>query len=164
MQIELTQGMQAIVDPEDYEWLSKWNWHSHKKTGNKNNDVYVARVKNKRDNFFMHRLIMEKYHGDITGKQIDHINRNQLDNRKENLRVCTRSENLQNREKCKSARSSIYRGVSFNKQMGKWTSYICMNEKTKYLGSFSTQEDAALKYNEAARELYGEFAHLNNIV
>lgn len=92
-----------------------------------------------------------------SGIEIDHINRNPLDCRKENLRICTRSQNLANRKNW----TGNYKGVS--KQGNKWRAQIKVNKKATYLGLFKTEEEAALRYNEEAVKVHGDFAFLNVI-
>lgn len=108
----------------------------------------------------VHRLLWEAYKGEIPdGKEIDHANRNRADNRLCNLRLATRSQNRCNSEA--SEGSSEFRGVSFHKAGGKWSAYIKLNNKKRHLGLFENEKDAALAYNEKAKELHGEFATLN---
>lgn len=98
--ITLTQGKVAIVDDDDFDWLNQVKWFT-KITGNGTRS-YAARFKriNKRPTtIYMHRAIMtdDLEAVGLTGKEVDHINRNTLDNRRENLRVCTKQQNLANR-------------------------------------------------------------------
>ena len=109
----------------------------------------------------MHRTIMKPK----DGIDIDHANKNKLDNRRTNLRLCSRSQNLANKFDLNKNRSG-YKGVSFFKwgnRKKRWVSQIQFRYKTLRIGYFLTPEDAALAYNEAAKEYYGEFARLNNI-
>lgn len=117
-----------------------------------------ARIHSKKHglvNQYLHRYIMKN----PQGKTIDHINGNRLDNRKENLRICNQRENSRN----SSARmgTSIYKGGYENKQS--WLAQITVDGKCYHIGSFDTQEEAALAYNEKAKEFHGDFAHLNVI-
>lgn len=91
---------------------------------------------------------------------VDHINRNGLDNRKENLRIVDRSQNACNSKRRKDA-SLQYRGVKLNKTDGKFHARISINGKRRHLGSFNTLEEAAKAYDVAAREHRGAFAKLN---
>lgn len=79
-----------------------------------------------------------------------------------NTRWITPQQNAMNR-RSRSNSSSKYKGVSWNTKIGKWTAQIGLNRKVKYLGAFTDEEDAALAYNKAARELFGEYANLNKI-
>jgi hypothetical protein len=99
-----------LVDDEDYEWLNQYSWHISK-TGYVYTSVWL-RCKKKDRKFRMHRMILNRHGFDISSKETDHININKLDNRKENLRVCTRSENLRNKKKNPNrSMSSKYKGI-----------------------------------------------------
>lgn len=100
---------------------------------------------------------------------VDHINGDPRDNRLENLRVCTKSENNKNQKKQKRTSDtaypeSLYKGVSWHSQLNKWRARIGVNGKQIYLGIFKCQHEAAKSYNKAALEYFGDFARLNNIV
>ena len=92
--------------------------------------------------------------------EIDHINHNKLDNRICNLRECTRSQNQANRLPYKNHK---YKGICFEKRLGKYQAQIKHNYKLYYLGLFDTPEAAARAYNAKALELFGEFAYLNEV-
>lgn len=94
------------------------------------------------------------------GYEIDHRNRDKLDNRRANLRVCTRAENNANRRPKRGA-SSAYKGVSWDKRRLRWVAQIMVNRRNRFLGSFFDELDAARRYDEAARELFGYYAYLN---
>ena len=104
----------------------------------------------------MHRVIMDA----PKGMDVDHINGNGLDNRKENLRICTRSQNLHNSKK-PSTNTSGYKGVIWNKQCRKWQAKIHTSGKTRHLGLFVGILDAARAYDEAAVTDHREFARGN---
>ena len=93
---------------------------------------------------------------------IDHVNRNTLDNRRENLRWCSIEQNMQNRAPSKD-RTSKYKGVSWSKEKERWHVAININGKTKVVGKFKEEKYAAQKYNEYAKKFYGEFAYLNEV-
>lgn len=94
---------------------------------------------------------------------IDHKNGNTLDNRRENLRICTYSENNRNRKQISSNNKSGYKGVSWDKQKNKWRTCLNINKKQKHIGFFNDIIEAAKAYNEAAIKYFGEFAKLNKI-
>lgn len=147
--IPLTQGKFALVDDEDYEYLSKIKWYVDP-------SGYVA---NKTKNvIFMHRLVAKT----PKGKSTDHINGNKLDNQKKNLRTCTTSQNMANRGK-QVNNTSGYKGVFWSKAAGKWRAQIRHKNKSIHLGLFETKKDAAKAYNKKAKELWGCFAQLNKI-
>ena len=151
-EIELTQGKVAIVDYRDYEWLSHWGWFAIKP--NTSHTWYARRT----GSISMHRQIM----GYPRKLEIDHINGNGLDNRRENLRTCTRQESMQSRPTTWA--KSGFRGVYWIPQGRKnWRSLITVDSKTIYLGDFLTKEEAAFAYNDAAFEYFGEFARFNEV-
>jgi hypothetical protein len=151
-QIPLTQNKFALVDDADYGTLAKHKWYA---SGN-----YACRdiwVDGKKKVLWMHRVIMNA----PEGMDVDHINGNGLDNRRScNLRVCTRAQNLKNMRK-PSTNTSGYKGVSFNKQTGRWSAYYKLNSKKHSIGEFDTPEEAAAAYDVYASKHYGEFARLN---
>ena len=103
----------------------------------------------------------ELHFGEIPdGLQIDHIDRNKLNNSIENLRLCTPAQNSQNRSR-RNKGSSKYTGVYFNREANKFQSVIRSNYKTKYLGQFTNELEAAKAYDIAALNLFGEYAVLN---
>ncbi len=164
--IELSQGKFTTVDDGDYEWLNQWKWHyqSNRRKYCKEEDSEIEtgyavrnqRIKGGRQiTIFMHKLILDT----PKGMDSDHKNGDGLDNRRSNLRICTRSQNNMNQIKTKG--SSRFKGVSWNKQKERWSSQIQKNGKSSYLGIFDDEEEAALTYNNAAQEMFGEFARLN---
>ena len=150
--ILLTQFYFTLVDEVDFEWLSKTRWCVLKqKTGER---LYAARRLNNRF-VLMHRIITNA----PSGLDVDHINGNGLDNRRDNLRICTRSENLHNMRP--RGGSSSFKGVSWNKRDQVWRAYINVNGSRHSLGSFRSEIDAAHAYDDAAREHFGDFAFCN---
>lgn len=145
---------EVLIDKEDLTKISTKRWRLKKY--HKNEKYRVVSVE--RPAIYMHRLIMDF----PKNYQVDHINGNSLDNRKENLRICSIAENTKNREKY-STNSSGYKGVYFSKKNKKWISNIHFNYKTYYLGSFADKNEAAKAYNDAAIKYFGEFANLNII-
>ena len=105
----------------------------------------------------MHRLVMNAPVGSI----VDHINQNKFDNRLDNLRIATYSQNGQNKRKRKAPSSSRFVGVTLQEK--RWRAYIIKDGVQHDLGSFVFEEDAARAYNVKAKELYGAFAHLNDV-
>ena len=156
-EIELTQGKVALVDDEDYEYLRQWKWY-YGCEGGKNKSGYAVRsiTNPKRALIFMHRVIMST----PTGMETDHINCNKIDNRKENLRVCTRLQNKKNNPLMKNNKTG-YKGVSINNN--RYKVKISVNKKQIHLGYFDKVEDAAKTYNLAALKYHGKFARLNEI-
>jgi hypothetical protein len=153
--IYLGEGEWTIVEPGDYYWLNKYNWCLLDKGQQK----YARRIlydpKAGITSVSMHREIMKppKY------KLIDHRNGNGLDNRRDNLRPATRSENMYNRRKTKSKTTSSFIGIYFDGK--KWRASIKYSGKKLCLGSYINEIDAAKAYDAAARKHHREFARLN---
>jgi hypothetical protein len=161
MRIPLTKGQFAIVDAEDYEELSRFKWHSAWSPFTKSfyamRSVYPKNGRSITEQ--MHRRILSLEYGDK--RQGDHINHNTLDNRRNNLRVATKSEN--NRNSRKSLRNtSGFKGVSWHTRDKTWQANIRINRKLLHLGYFSTPQLAADAYDDAARKMFGEFAKTNS--
>src|SRR3990167_4082264 len=151
-EITLTKGLVALVDDEDYERANQFKWHAHKI----HNKMYAMRNAHKREGepTYLHQLILNLY----DGQRIDHENGNGLDDRKENLRVCTNSQNLQNRGKTRNNKSG-YKGVCGKRK--KYSARLMNNGRVVHLGVFLTKIEAAKAYDNAAREHHGRFAKLN---
>ena len=153
-EIELTQDQVAIVDDDDYEYLSQWKWYAHKRT-RKNGDKFDARTRSGNKKILMHRLIMKVLQAEI---EVDHINGNPLDNRKDNIRCCTRQENSRNSNSGRKNKFG-YKGVTVqNKNI---YAQIFDGKKHIFMSGFRTIEEAALSYDKKAIELFGDFAKLN---
>jgi len=149
----------ALVDDEDFEYLNQWNWcvtfakhTAYAQRGDYSNG--------KKKTILMHRLILGLTDPKIDG---DHKDHNGLNNQRSNLRIATRSQNICNTI-LKKQFSSKYKGVFFYKRSGLWRVQIRVNHKVTYLGSYATEEQAAIVYNEAALKQYGEFANLNTLL
>lgn len=147
--IPLTQGKFALVDDEDFEELSKYKWYY--------SCGYARRTgpRPRQERIYMHRTIMNP----PKDKLIDHINHDTLDNRKNNLRISTKSTNGMNRGKNKN-NSSGYKGVHFKKDKNKWCARITIERKIIFLGYFNNPLDASLAYNNAAINIHKDFASI----
>ena len=153
-EIPLTQGKVAIVDESDFEWASQWKWFAKYKPSC--HAFYAARTDNKAGvTFELHRALMGVNKGDK--RVVDHINHDSLDNRRGNLRVCTSTQNSQNR-RAHCNNKSGFKGVSFHPHTGKWRAVIHVNGKRLSLGLRATPEEAGELYHAAAQEHFGEFA------
>ena len=145
--ILLAQGIETLVDDDDYEHLSAQKWYFCK-TG------YAYNSKGN----LMHRTIL----GLKSGEYCDHINGNKLDNRKNNLRKATATQSSENRPRHRDNKSGR-KGVSWDNARGKWRCQIGYNRKSIYLGLCSSIEEASEIYRNKAKELYGDFAY-NEII
>jgi len=153
--IPLTQGKFAIVDAADYEWLNQWKWQA--KCDKKRNLWYAERSlyfpeTQKQTSILMHRVLINAQRG----VEVDHRDRNGLNNQRSNIRACTPQQNQFNRGPQKN-NTSGYKGVSWDKSRNKWKANITLRGKTINLGLFIIITDAAKAYAEAAKWLHGEF-------
>ena len=135
----------CYIDLEDLEKVSQFYWWVDIKG-------YVAATTEKYTTTRMHNFLM--------GKWVDHIDRNQLNNRKSNLRKCTPSQNMMNRTKAEQT-TSKYKGVHLNPKLNKWAVEVKCEGKRINLGLFENEEEAARAYDAKALELFGEFAAIN---
>jgi len=152
--ISLTQNKYAEIDKKDLckvfnrNWWAKKDkctWYAYGKDGNKN---LIS----------MHRLLMAAN----SDEEVDHIDGNGLNNKRNNLRICNRKQNTRNRNKSKVRKfSSNFIGVSFNKNLGKYISFIGYDNIQETIGHFEDEIDAAKARDERAKEVFKEFAKLN---
>lgn len=143
----------AFVNDEDYDLLAHYTWFL-------NGSGYASRnVPGERRTLFMHREVAAA----PSGAEVHHRNANTLDNRRDNLTVCSRFENAWATKKKRTAKYSKYKGVTFIKSNPRnpWMAQIKQFGKQHYLGSYATEEAAAMAYNAAATKMFGEFAVLN---
>jgi hypothetical protein len=152
--IPLTRHKRAIVDDDDYLELSKHKWSFvNAQTG------YAMRMPHK-ECIYMHRVIMNC----PPNKIVDHINHNTLDNRKKNMRICTRKNNQQHM-KLRVDNTSGYIGVWHipNNKSHPWRAGTFSHGKCIPIGNFATKIEAARARDIAAKQKYGAYATLNNI-
>jgi hypothetical protein len=149
--IPLTQGQFALVDPDQYDELSKWKWCALRGK----HTYYACRRVPRGRVILMHREIMKP----PVGMMVDHMNQNGLDNRTCNLRNCTGTQNTHNSRPCCVATG--FKGVKFNELTGKYEAQIWVNHKRTRIGEFDDPIEAARARDRVARELQGEFAYLN---
>ena len=154
--IVLSTGKVAIVDDEDFVYLSRHKWCVIGK-GYAASKFGTGKIR------AMHRIILGVTDSNI---HIDHINGNKLDNRRSNLRIADNRKNHQNQTVRSDSRSG-YKGVSFDKNIkGRrpWRAKITTKEKRElHLGYFATPEEAALAYDQSAIQFFGEFARINGV-
>ena len=111
----------------------------------------------------IHQLVAKEFLRNPNDKPcIDHIDGNKTNNSLDNLRLCSYSQNNRNSSKRENT-SSIYKGVCWDKSLGKWKAQIQINGGQNHLGLFTNEKEAAQAYNEKAKELFKEFAKLNII-
>lgn len=154
--IALTKGRYAIVDPDDYSRLARYNWHVREGT----RTYYAVRTARRPDGrsrtVAMHRQVLPTPPGVL----VDHINQHGWDNRKANLRAATYSQNARNRAKfTRGVYSSAFKGV--RRTGAGWEATITIHRRSIFLGRFEREIDAARAYDRAARKYHGRFASPN---
>lgn len=159
--IPLTQGQFAMVDDDRFEELIKVKWQAL--WAERSKTFYAVHnswnmVKQKHELFIMHRVILNA----PEGIEVDHRDKNGLNNLISNIRLATTSQNQCNRGKASNNKSG-FKGVSWEKKARKWRAEIAINGKNFSLGNFNRKSHAILAYNEAALRLHGEFAYQNVI-
>ena len=159
-EILLSHNKKTQVDDDDYEELIKVNWFAYRIAGTSHTGKvylygYKAGRKVQGKKYWIHNIIMKPSEGLV----VDHIDGDPLNNQKSNLRVCTKKENSFNRGKRCSGKTSKFLGVSRDKK--KFVAKIKLDGKTRHIGSFSSEIDAAKVYDEMAKKLFGKFARLN---
>lgn len=161
IEIALTKGYVAIVDPCDMDLLD-YVWTTH---DTKSGNIYAVRSfysKGRTIHEYMHRLLLSRMLGRSLkrSEEVDHINGNGIDNRRKNLRLATSQQNRRN-SRLPSHNTTGYKGVA---QRGDyWEACITVSKKQIHIGSFNHIEDAAVAYNHAALKIFGEFANFNDI-
>ena len=164
--IPLTKGQVAVVDFDDwnndlrnYKWFAKWcKYHKQYVAARSEYDpeLYRKQGDNHNRTVLMHRQIAAQ----MGLSDVDHKNLNTLDNRRENLRPCTRSQNVANSKK-RIHNTSGFKGVHWNTTSKAWAARIGVEGKRIFLGYFNTPEEAAQAYDAAAKKYFGEFSRLN---
>jgi hypothetical protein len=150
-----TNDYEFYISDKDYD-LQYESWHCHHK------DLILTnnRIKSSEGNC-LHKIIGARM-GFSSILEVDHKDRNRLNNQRENLRSATRSQNGANRGK-QTNNTSGFVGVSYYKQKNKYTAQIHYKGKKKCIGYYDNKIDAAKAYNRYALFYFGEFAVLNII-
>lgn len=154
--IRLTQGKVAMVDDADFDWIMRWKWCAVKRGLR----WYAMRngPRPERGAIYMHRVLTFAQ----SGEDVDHINGDGLDNRQENLRRCTRQENMRGRCRKSAGKTSRFRGVSWQAQHKKWRAAIRLRPGVdKHLGLFEDEDAVSRAYTDAVRLHFGAFAGAN---
>jgi hypothetical protein len=106
--------------------------------------------------YYVHQIVYLYHHGYIPS-YLDHIDGDGLNNKIENLRECTQSQNIAN-SKLSKANSSGYKGVTYRKDTKNWQAQITVNRKNISIGSYKTKKEAAIAYKNVSKKIYGDFA------
>lgn len=151
----------AKISPQDAARILQYKWRFiQNKKGRVGQTIRYAVAQEKRDGIYvrlkMHRLILDA----PEGTHVDHINGDGLDNRRENIRICTPQLNQANSRK-HIVGSSRYKGVAWSAAARKWRAYIAVDRKQTHLGLFESEVEAAQAYDQKAREVFGEYAFTN---
>lgn len=150
--ILLTKGMEALVDDVDFDYLNQWTWHSV----DGRSTFYAGRTENK-TKIYMHIIVARR--AGLIG-QIDHKDRNGLNNQRLNLRQATQSQNNMNHG-LQSNNTTGFKGVSFCMRKQAYKAYIKRQRSYIFLGYFRDPTEAAKTYDRVAIQMFGEFAALN---
>ena len=142
--IILTKGKTTLIDAADLPKVNHLRWHASEQA----KDKFYAKTQSQAKNIFLHRFLTDC----PQGLYVDHINGDSLDNRRENLRIVTQSQNIAN---SKPTAGKGYKGVRFDKRYGTFRATITVNRKVQNLGSFKTEAEAVAAYNEASKKFFG---------
>lgn len=153
----LRSGAIVLVDEQDAHFFTGRTWRVEKGSRVRGGGYVRAKIAGKQA--LLHRLIMDP----PVGMMVDHINGDRLDNRRANLRICTRMQNLRNQH-ARHGGTSRWKGVSWNKLNRRWKAQISGGPgKTIHLGHFTCELCAARAYCIAALEQHGEFANFDEV-
>jgi len=153
--VKLTQGKTAIIDDEDADIVSRFKWRAQKDRHRFYAMACIPQSGRPSKDVALHRLVMR-----LPPYEVDHINGDGLDCRKENLRGATHAQNQRNRRVNANSKTRI-KGVS--KRKGRYYARISYDGRTKYIGRFKTAIEAAKAYNAASIKYHGEFGRLNPV-
>lgn len=153
--IIVIDGYNVLIDKEDFEKIKNYDWHIS--THDIPNKLYYFRCQKGEQTVRLHREIMGCTYKD--GREVDHINGDTLDNRKQNLRVCSHSQNGKNM-KINKRNNTGYKGISWHPRDKCYQARIGVNNKRIYLGYFDNPEDAHAAYCAASKKYHGEFGRV----
>ena len=151
--IPLSKGFSTLVDEEDFARFGSLKWYA---VVHGNGRIYAYRKPAAGRTIYLHREIVKAQ----PGSDVDHINGDCLDNRRQNIRVCSRAENCHNR-RIKVRGSSKFVGVYFDRRRNTWCARCFHSWRSYYLGGFTSEEDAAKARDAFVRKERGAFARLN---
>lgn len=154
-EIILSSGRVALVDDQDCKYLSQWKWCYDGNYATRS--VWDSETKRKKK-IYMHRALLNPE----IGLEVDHINRDKLDNQRQNLRVCTSQENQMN--KLKGRDRNLPKGVYWCKNKRRFRTKGSFNKKEKHIGDFTNVLEAAKAYDKWAEDNHGEFALTNKML
>jgi hypothetical protein len=140
----------TLVDDEDFDSLNQFNWFVVNGYARRQKKIKGVPIR-----IYLHRVVTNCPDNFC----VDHINGNRLDNRKENLRICTKADNQKHSKLIIKTNTSGFRGIV--PQKNRWRARISLDNKTRHIGYYDTKQEAAKAYNKIAREYYKEFATLN---
>ncbi|MDR3560488.1 MAG: AP2 domain-containing protein [Negativicutes bacterium] len=153
MIIKTRLGHEILIDDADYDKVKDYNWYVVKYY-----NTYYAYAHTGNTTIKIHRLIMDAK----PEERYDHWDGNGLNNQRKNLRLCTNQQNAMNSRKAEG-KSSRFKGVYWHKVSKMWMARIGVDYKMIYLGRYNSEIEAATAYNDKAKELFGEFAKVNEI-
>lgn len=148
--LPLTRGKFTKVDDKDYVYLNQFKWRISDR-GYVERTCYIG----SKHNIRLHTILLKP----VAGKEVDHKDRDKLNNQRDNLRLATRAQQVQNCRKHKNT-SSRFKGLCWCKTYNKWRVGIRVDKKLIYLGRFDNEIEGYLRYCQAAKKYFGEFACL----
>ena len=152
--VPLTQGLEAVIDLQDISCVSGSNWYAFGRGKHK----YAARWSfgdEGKKLILMHRHILQP----PNEMDVDHADGNGLNNRRSNIRIATRSQNMHNK-KMQRNNTSGFKGVHWDRNKKKWQANIKLNDKRHYIGLFNSAEEASEAYRAASEKLHLDFARM----
>ena len=152
--VPLTREYEAIIDAADLSLVNSYNWYA-KVCKNTVYAVRTDRSESKQRDVYMHRVIM----GEPGGFDVDHLDRNGLNNSRKNLRQATKAQNQHNAG-VRSDNTSGFKGVGFYKHTAKWVARIRICGKQKHIGYYDSPEQAHAAYCKASAKYHGDFGRV----